>query len=150
MLQVGTRHKASQSKHSTLDGFGVAGIYPSISGGANGRQDGLLVRITDNRFAAAGGIYGLFMSLSTGTVLRIPPIQLPGLNGSVYLGPFGQFFLLVGALSTASAHTTVLLAPTGSIPTTAATKGVVGYFQAYTKGTNTTAVDLTNMPSVHY
>ena len=73
-----------------------------------------------------------------------------GITGSVYLGPVGQFFLTGGALSTASAHTTVLLAPTGFIPVAAATKGIKVYFQAYTKGANVSAVDLTNMPSVHY
>jgi hypothetical protein len=149
-IQVGARHKPGQSKHSTNDGFGVAGLYPSISGGLNGRQDGAIVRITDNRFASIGGQYGLYMSLSTGTSLKIPPLQLMGINGSIYLGPVGQFFLLSGNLSTAGAHTTFLLAPPGSIPTYAATACIKVYFQAWTKGTNATAVDITNLAGVFY
>jgi len=158
MIQVGVRHKTGQSNHGTTpgantDGFGVAGLYPSISGGANGRQDGALVRITDNPPGTAptyGGRYILFLSLTTGTGLTIPPIQLNGLFGSVYLGPAGQIPLGGGNLSTAGPHTVILLAPPGAIPIDAAKQGVKVWFQAATTRMNSPVVAITNMAGVYY
>ena len=153
MIQVGARHKPSQSNHGSADGFGAAGLYPSISGGATGRQDGAVVRITDNPPGTTptyGGRYLLFLSVTTGTQLSIPPIQLNGLFGSVYLGPAGQFPLGGGNLSPAGPQTVVLIAPPQAIPPIAATQNVKVYFQAATTRTNSTVVAITNMAGVYY
>lgn len=148
MLQVGVRHKTGQSNHGSDDGFGVAALYPSIAGGSNGRQDGAIVRITDNPPGAFGGRYLLFLSLSTGTQLKIPPIQLAGLFGSIYIGPAGQFPLGGGNLSTTASQTVVLLAPAGSIPKEAVGTNV--FFQAATTRQNSSVVAITNMCGIYY
>jgi hypothetical protein len=153
MIQVGARHKAGQSNHGSNDGFGAAGLYPSIAGGANGRQDGLIVRITDNPPGTTptyGGIYLLYLSISRGSQLSIPPIQLNGLYGSVYLGPIGQFPLGGGVLSTTGPQTTVLVAPPGFIPATVATAKAAVYFQAAVTRRASPALAITNLAGVQY
>ncbi|MHC4919840.1 MAG: hypothetical protein ACYTKC_09600 [Planctomycetota bacterium] len=153
MLQVGARHKPGQSNHGSNDGFGAAGLYPSISGGATGRQDGVVLRITDNPPGTAptyGGQYLLFLSLSTAPQLTSPPIQLSGIFGSVYLGPLGQFPLGGGSLSTTGPQTMLLLAPPGAIPLDAATQKIKIYFQAATTRRNSPVVSITNLAGVYY
>lgn len=153
MLQAGARHKTGQSNHGNDDGFGAAGLFPSISGGVNGREDGLIVRVSDNPPGATpayGGNYLLFLSISTRASLTLPPVQLGGFFGSVYLGPVGFFPLGGGSLSTAGSQTVVQLAPPGSIPKDIQTQKAKIYLQAATVTQNGTVFAITNMAAVQY
>ena len=84
--------------------------------------DGLVVRFTDNNVSStASGIW--FLAVSVGSAqgpdgINIPLAPLGGIGGRLYLGPVLFSVLGSGALGT-TADTEVILAPAGSIPTSA-------------------------------
>lgn len=147
ILQVGANHVASTSNHGADHGYGAAGNWPEVDPAtARGTlsHDGLVIRITDPNQGANAGVFGIYMSLASGSSQNLPIISLGGIGGGIYLG-LPNFFVTTG-VTKAAADTEIVLAPPKLLP-----KSLIGFFiylQGYTVVNNNG--HLTNMAAVQY